>query len=128
MPPRLRIPFAQSPPAHAAQAAVTFSSARVSIGELLTPHQLAAIKVDAGRRPAGFSPVNLRHFISKLRRLDLTQAAREATALKDQFRREDRELLAQGRGDEIAARNRRLMGIREGAKSKLVGFNGVRFE
>ena len=48
--------------------------------------------------------------------------------MKEQFRREDRELLAQGRGDEVAARNRRLMGIREGAKGKLVGFNGVRFE
>jgi len=77
---------------------------------------------------ARFGPVKLRHLISKLRRLNFTKAAREATALKDQFRREDRELLAQGRGDEIAARNRRLMGIREGAKGKLVGFNGVRFE
>ncbi len=86
------------------------------------------MSVDGRTVPTIVSPVKLRHFISKLRRLDLTQAAREATALKDQFRREDRELLAQGRGDEIAARNRRLMGIREGAKGKLVGFNGVRFE
>ncbi len=70
----------------------------------------------------------LRHFISKLRRLDLTKADREVTALKKQFRREDLELLAQGRGDEIAARNRRLMGIKDGAKTRLVGYNGVRFE
>lgn len=95
---------------------------------LLPNPKSAVIDVDPSHRLARFGSVKLRHFISKLRRLDLTQAAREATALKDQFRREDRELLAQGRGDEIAARNRRLMGIREGAKGKLVGFNGVRFE
>lgn len=86
------------------------------------------MSVDGGGVPATVTPVKLRHFISKLRRLNLTKADREVAALKDQFRREDRELLAQGRGDEIAARNRRLMGIREGAKGKLVGFNGVRFE
>lgn len=102
---------------------------QVSLLRRLLPRPApSGMSVDGKGVPATVPPVKLRHFISKLRRLDLTQAAREATALKDQFRREDRELLAQGRGDEIAARNRRLMGIREGAKGKLVGFNGVRFE
>lgn len=102
---------------------------QVSLLRRLLPRRIpTGMGVDGKSVPATVSPVKLRHFISKLRRLDLTQAAREATALKDEFRREDRELLAQGRGDEIAARNRRLMGIREGAKGKLVGFNGVRFE
>ena len=86
------------------------------------------MSVDGRGVPTTVPSVKLRHLISKLRRLNLTKADREVAALKDQFRREDRELLAQGRGDEVAARNRRLMGIREGAKGKLVGFNGVRFE
>lgn len=90
---------------------------------------LTGLKVDQPARTSRFSSVQkLRHFISKLRRLDLTKADREVTALKKQFRREDLELLAQGRGDEIAARNRRLMGIKDGAKTRLVGYNGVRFE
>jgi len=87
------------------------------------------MRFDAGLALAIISSVQkLRHFLSRLRRLDLTEAAREATALKEQFRREDMELLAQGRGDEIVARDRRLLGIREGAKFKLVGFNGELFE
>lgn len=70
----------------------------------------------------------LRHFISKLRRLDFCEVDREASALKKQFRCENAKLRAQGRGDVIVARNRRLLGIREEAKSKLVGFNGKLFE
>lgn len=72
--------------------------------------------------------MKLRHLVSKLRRLDLNEAAREATALKVQFRREDQELLAQGRGDEIVARHYRNLGLTVGAKGKLVGFNGKLFE
>ena len=72
--------------------------------------------------------MKVRHLLNKLSRLNLTKADREIAALKDQFRREDLDLLRQGRGEEIVLRNRRLMGIREGAKGKLVGFNGVRFE
>lgn len=66
--------------------------------------------------------------MSKYRRLDLTKADQEVTSLKQQFRRENAELRAQGRGDDIVARNRRLLGIREGAKSKLVGFGGKLFK
>jgi hypothetical protein len=55
-------------------------------------------------------------------------ADREIAALKAQFRAEDIDLVRQGRGDEIELRNRRLMGIKKGAKTHLVGFNGVRFE
>jgi hypothetical protein len=72
--------------------------------------------------------MKLRHRINKLSRLNLTKADREIAALKAQFRAEDQELIRQGRGDEIALRNRRLMGIKDGAKTRLVGFNGVRFE
>ena len=66
----------------------------------------------------------VRHSNSKLHRADLTAADKETAELKALFRREDEELRAQGRGDEIIARNRRLLGIREGAESKLVGFGG----
>ena len=52
----------------------------------------------------------------------------ETSALKAQFRAEDLELVRQGRGHEIAIRNRRLMGIADGAETRLVGYSGVRFE
>lgn len=48
--------------------------------------------------------------------------------MKAQFRREDAALRAEGRGDEIIARNRRLLGIRPGAKGKLAGVGGKLFE
>lgn len=112
--------FSKNPPPHSAQV----SASRRLLAQIRPP----VIDVDPPSGMAGFVSVKLRHLISKLRRFNLTKADREVAALKDRFRREDKELLAQGRGDEIAARNRRLMGIREGAKGKLVGFNGVRFE
>lgn len=72
--------------------------------------------------------MKLRHLKTRISRLNLTKAAREASALKVQFRREDQELAAQGRGDEVWTRNRRVMGISEGARGRLVGFGGTRFE
>jgi hypothetical protein len=72
--------------------------------------------------------VKLRQVRTKLSRLNLNKAAREAVALKEQFRREDRELAAQGRHAEIWARNRRLMGIKDGERLRLIGFGGARFE
>ena len=87
-----------------------------------------ATAVDPAASPATVSTMKLRHLINKISRLNLTKADREIAVLKDQFRREDQELLRQGRGAEIAARNRQLMGIKEGEKTRLVGFGGVRFE
>ena len=124
--PLRRTLFAKSASALVASGAVAVSSTQNAIARGLLPAD--RIGVDPSRRAPRLGPVKLRHLISKLRRLNLTKADREVAALKDQFRRQDRELMAQGRGDEVAARNRRLMGIREGAKGKLVGFNGVRFE
>lgn len=94
------------------------------------PHEFSkgGLKVDRSSLTSNLSFVNLRHLKTKLSRLNLNKAAREAAALKTQFRREDLALAAQGKEDEIWARNRRLLGIRAGAKGKLVGFNGVRFE
>ena len=72
--------------------------------------------------------MNLRHLKTKLSRLDLTKADREITALKAQFRKEDLLLAQAGRHAEIAQRNRRLMGLKDGARTRLVGYSGVRFE
>jgi len=73
-------------------------------------------------------PLNLRHFRTKLSRLDLTKADREVAALKDRFRKEDQALAKAGRHEEIALRNCRLMGLKDGERTRLIGFGGVRFE
>ena len=105
------------------------SSAQVSMVRGLLPNpKSAVIDVDPSHRLARFGSVKLRHLVNKLSRLNLTKADREVAALKAQFRREDQKLLRQGRGEEIVLRNRRLMGIKDGATTRLVGWGGVRFE
>lgn len=84
--------------------------------------------VDPAASAASVSRVNLRHLKTKLSRLNLTKADREVVALKEQFRKEDLALANAGQHDEIALRNRRLMGLKDGARTRLVGFGGVRFE
>lgn len=81
-----------------------------------------------GVSTANVAPVKLRHFRTKLSRLNLTKADREVAALKDQFRKEDQSLAEAGRHEEIAQRNRRLIGLKDGERTRLVGFGGVRFE
>lgn len=67
-----------------------------------------------------------RHVLTKISRLNLTAAAREAATLKAQFRREDEELYRQGRGDEVLADRRKNLGIAPDGKTELVTVNGVR--
>jgi len=98
------------------------------VGFVASAFPQLATAVDPTAPPATVSTVKVRHILNKLSRLNLTKADREIAALKDQFRREDAELRKQGRGAEIALRNRQLMGIKEGEKTRLVGFGGVRFE
>jgi hypothetical protein len=98
------------------------------VGYVASAFPQLATAVDPTAPPATIVTMKLRHIINKLSRLNLTKADREVAALKVQFRREDQELVRQGRGEEIALRNRRLMGIKDGAKGRLVGFGGVRFE
>ena len=74
------------------------------------------------------SPVNLRHFKTKLSRLNLTEAAREAVALKTQFRREDEELCRQGRGAEVVADRMKNLGISGSGETRLLTVNGVRIK
>jgi len=84
--------------------------------------------VDPAASAGSVPPVNLRHLKTKLSRLNLTKADREVAALKEQFRKEDLALANAGRHEEIALRNRRLMGLKDGARTRLIGFGGVRFE
>ena len=72
--------------------------------------------------------MNLCHLRTKLSRLNLNAAAREAAALKAQFRREDDELYRQGRGAEVLADRRKNLGLSEGGKVELVTVNGVRIK
>jgi hypothetical protein len=102
--------------------------APAQVGFVASVYPQHATGVDRAASPATVSTMKVRHILNKLSRLNLTKADREVAALKDQFRREDQELLRQGRGAEIAARNRQLMGIKEGEKTRLVGFGGVRVE
>jgi len=106
----------------------------------VTPAQVAVVKRlfvggTFGRKPvdravgkANVAAMKLRHLRTKLSRINLTKADREVAALKDQFRKEDLALASEGRHEEIALRNRRLMGLKDGARTRLVGFGGVRFE
>ena len=84
--------------------------------------------VDPAAFAASVPNVNLRHLKTKLSRLNLTKADREVAALKEQFRKEDLAVTNDGRHEEIALRNRRLMGLKDGERTRLVGFGGVRFE
>ena len=99
-----------------------------TVGRLLAGGPSGWKPVDPAASAGSVPLVNLRHLKTKLSRLNLTKADREVAALKDQFRREDLALANAGRHDEIALRNRRLMGLKDGERTRLVGFGGVRFE
>ncbi|MBX3738185.1 MAG: HigA family addiction module antidote protein [Candidatus Didemnitutus sp.] len=60
------------------------------------------------------------------RRRDLSQAAKDATALKNSFRVENERLIAEGREDEIHRRQMRNLGVSENARGRLVSFGGYR--
>ena len=69
--------------------------------------------------------VKLRHLWTKLPRLDTTDAAREATALKAQFRRDDDELCRQGRGAEVLADRMNNLGVTGVGRTRLLTVIGV---
>lgn len=72
--------------------------------------------------------MNLRHLRTTLSRLNLTEAAREAAALKAQFRQEDEKLIREGRGAEVIADRRKNLGLSEPDKTRLLTVNGVRIK
>lgn len=86
------------------------------------------MKVDPELYPTKVQCVNVRHLRTKLSRLDLTKAAREAVALKDQFRREDEDLYRQGRAAEVLADRKKDLGITGSGSTKLLTVNGVRLK
>ncbi len=84
--------------------------------------------IDPAASNSSVMTVKLRHLRTKFSRLDLTRKDREVAALKNRLREEDQALASAGRHEEIALRNRRLMGLGDGERTRLVGFGGVRFE
>ena len=83
-------------------------------------------EIDQTRIPPTVDRVKLRHLRTKLSRLDVSDAAREATALKAQFRRDDEELYRQGRGAEVLADRMKNLGMTETGRTRLLTVNGAR--
>ena len=68
------------------------------------------------------------HLKTKIARLNFSEAAKRAAAIKAEFRREDEELYRQGKASEVLRKNAAAMGIDSSKRGRLIGFNGVRFE
>ena len=84
--------------------------------------------VDQSPDPTTVLTGNVRHLRTKLSRLNLTEAAREAAALKAQFRREDANLYRQGREAEVLVDRKKNLGITGSGSTKLLTVNGVRLK
>ena len=70
--------------------------------------------------------MNMRHMFTAFSRLNLSRAAREAVALKTEFRREDEGLYRQGRGAEVLADRKRSLGGSLNTRAEVLTVNGVR--
>jgi hypothetical protein len=90
--------------------------------------RLAGLIVDQSTALPWLRGVNLKSLWTKLAWLNLTEAAREASALKAQFRREDEELNRQERGAEVWAERKRLLGGTESDRAEVTTVNGVRID
>jgi hypothetical protein len=116
-------------PDHRERSVLTSTPAQLSVAKRISVDGFTGgMPVDPTAFSASIADVKLRHLKTKLSRLNLTKTDREVTVLKEQFRKDDLALATAGRHDEIALRNRRLMGLKDGARTRLVGFGGVRFE
>eukprot|EP01035_Chromulina_nebulosa_P009789 gene9789-13203_t len=104
---------------------LTLSAKMAAIGKRLNGRFAARKSIDPAATTGSLSPVNLRHLKTKLSRLNLTEAAREAVALKAQFRREDEELCRQGRGVEVVADRMKNLGISGSGETRLLTVNGT---
>ena len=91
-------------------------------------HIPGRLNVDPPPRLANVATVNLRHIKTELSRLNLNEAAREAAALKAQFRREDDELIRQGRGAEVIADRMKTLGVSTSGRTRLLTVNGSRID
>jgi len=83
---------------------------------------------NAAGTPGGsnLSSMKLRHILTALSRLNLSKAARDAAALKAEFRREDEALYRQRRGAEVLADRKRSLGGSLNARAEVLTINGVR--
>ena len=106
----------------------TLSVQLATVRKLLTGRFTAWKPIDRVTTAPSVPTVNLRHLKTKLSRLNLTEAAREAVALKAQFRREDEELCRQGRGGEVVADRMKNLGISGSGETRLLTVNGVRIK
>ena len=70
--------------------------------------------------------MNLRHMLTGFSRLNLSRAAREAVALKAEFRREDAALYRQGRGASVLVDRKRSLGGSLTSRTEVLTINGVR--
>lgn len=86
------------------------------------------MNIDQSTDLARFADVNLNRLSTKLARLNFTEAAREASALKAQFRREDEELYRQGRGSEVWTDRKKLLGGSAMDRAEVLTVNGVRIK
>ena len=109
-------------------AAPTRSAQMAMLRKLLFGGFKAWKPIDPAAPTASVSVVNLRHLKTKCSRLNLTEAAREAAALKTQFRREDEELCRQGRGAEVVADRMKNLGSSGSGETRLLTVNGVRIK
>ena len=72
--------------------------------------------------------MNLHRTVSKASRRNRIDAAQEAAALKGEFRRADEELFRQGRGAEVVADRKRLLGGNADSTAEVLTVNGVRIK
>ena len=85
-------------------------------------------RVDRVLHSIHFPAINLRHIFTAFSRLNLSKAAREAAALKAEFRREDDELYRQGRGAEVLADRKRLLGGSLNTRAEVLTINGIKIK
>jgi len=70
--------------------------------------------------------MTLRNMFTAFSRLNLSKAAREAVALKAEFRREDDGLYRQARGAEVLADRKRSLGGSLNTRAEVLTINGIR--
>ena len=94
------------------------------------PHGASDLRISAGltgyHRLIHVTAMNMRHMLTTFSRLNLSKAAREAAALKAEFRREDEGLRRQGRGAEVVADRKRSLGGSLNTRAEVLTINGVR--
>jgi len=85
-------------------------------------------RVDQVLHSIHLNAMNMRHMFTAISRQNLSKAAREAVALKAEFRREDEGLYRQGRGAEVLADRKRSLGGSLNTRAEALTINGIRIK